>query len=522
MKLITTLSFLLFTLSVYGQQVSGIITDSEGEPLIGVSVMVKETSEGTASDYDGSYSVKAQFGQTLVYSYVGYEAQEIPVDNRTQIDVQLKSDAELLDEVVVIGYGVKKQRDVIGSVSKVGAEDLTQTQNASFVAGLQGRASGVQVTQSSGVPGAPSSIKIRGVNSLSIGTDPLWIIDGIPIYSGSGLESTNGATRQDPMSLINPNDIESIEILKDAAATAIYGSRGSNGVIIITTKSGKKGKGTINVNYTGGITDLSRTPEDIGFANTTQWFDLVETARRNSNGGVDAPFDPNTTLNLFQDDPIARLTRDEAMAVNTNWFDQILRTGSFHDVGLSASQGFEKGSFFVSANYRNDQSVLRNNELERYTARANVEFRPIESFSIETRINLSYTQNDRVKGQAGGATGNNGGGNSAGFGNANRTALPWYPIFNSSHPSGYWNPMSGANLTAAIDRDLLIDEVQNYRGIASIALNYDLPWIKGLQLRSEGSIDYLNTQGLNWITATLREDGSFAADENNRRQSLNY
>lgn len=518
------LFFTFFVLSAYAQRtVSGLVTGSDGEPLIGVNIRVEGTGIGTVTDFDGAYTLEVpEDVSELLFSYVGYQNQVAPINGRSRIDVVMRLDAEALDEVVVIGYGTKKKRDVIGSVATVSSDELVKVPSPSFVAGLQGRATGVQITASSGVPGAPSTVKIRGINSLSIGTDPLWIVDGMPIYAGSGLESTRGATKQDPMSMINPNDIQSIEILKDAAATAIYGSRGSNGVIIITTKSGAKGKGNIGVDYSFGLTDLSRQPEDIGFTNTEEWFNLVETARRNSNGGKETPYDPNSVLNLFLDQPIARLSREEALAVDTDWFDRILQRGSYHDLNVSGSTGFENGNLYLSFGYRNDNSVLKNNQLERYSVRANLQFNPIENLSFETRLNFSYTNNDRVKQQVGGALGNNSGGNSAGFGNANRNALPWYPIYNADHISGYWNPMSGNNLVAAIDRDLLLDQVQQYRGIGGLFLEYSLPWVEGLSVRAEGSFDLIQNSGVNWVTDILRENGSFAADENNIRRSINY
>lgn len=503
--------------------VTGQVVDVEGIPLIGVNILAEDTDKGTITDFEGNYELTVPpESRFLLFSYIGYKNHREEIGGRSVIDVTMAVDAQALDEVIVVGYGTKKKRDVIGSVSTVKSEDLTKAKTTSFVEGLQGRASGVQVSSQSGVPGASTTVKIRGINSLSIGTNPLWIVDGMPVYSGSSLNSSNGATNQDPMSLINPNDIESIQVLKDAAATAIYGSRGSNGVIIITTKSGTKGKGSFSLDYSSGITDLVRTPEDIGFTNTSEWFELVETARTNSNNGVETPYDPNSVLNLFKDDPIARLSREEAMQINTDWFDQILQQGSFHDLNLSGSTGFEKGTLYVSFAYRNDNSVLSNNELERYSVRANLQLNPVNNLQVETRLNFSYTNNDRVKQQVGGAIGNNSGGNSAGFGNANRNALPWYPIYNSDHVSGYWNPLSGNNLAAAIDRDLLVDQVQSYRGLGGLALEYSIPWVKGLAARAEGSFDLIQTSGLNWIASTLRENGSFAADESIQRRSFVY
>ncbi|NRA50977.1 MAG: SusC/RagA family TonB-linked outer membrane protein, partial [Phaeodactylibacter sp.] len=525
MKHFLFLLLMLLSAQTFAQRtLTGQVSDTEGEPLIGVNILVKDTDAGTITDFDGNFSLRIpEGGEILVFSYIGYATKEVVIGTQTRIDIEMSTDAEALEEVIVVGYGTKKKRDVIGSVATVKSENITKLKSTSFVDGLQGQASGVQVVANSGVPGAPSTVKIRGISSISINTDPLWIVDGMPIYSGGNLGGTNGATAQDPMSLINPNDIESIQVLKDAAATAIYGSRGSNGVIIITTKSGKEGKGSITLDYSTGITEPSRNEQDIGFANTEEWFNLVETARLNSFGGEEeALFDPNSILNLFQDDPIARLSREEALAINTNWFDQILDRGNFQDINVSGTKGFQGGNMFVSFGYRNDNSVLRNNGLERYSVRANLQFNPLQNLRVETRMNFSFTNNDRVKQQAGGALGNNSGGNSAGWGNANRNALPWYPIFNSDHPSGYWNPMSGNNLIAAIDRDYLVDEVTSYRGLGGLAVEYSIPFVEGLAIRAEGAFDLVQSNTLNWIRATLREFGSYASDQSITRQSINY
>ncbi|MBV6654615.1 MAG: TonB-dependent receptor plug domain-containing protein, partial [Mameliella sp.] len=267
MKHFLFLLLMLLSAQTFAQRtLTGQVSDTEGEPLIGVNILVKDTDAGTITDFDGNFSLRIpEGGEILVFSYIGYATKEVVIGTQTRIDIEMSTDAEALEEVIVVGYGTKKKRDVIGSVATVKSENITKLKSTSFVDGLQGQASGVQVVANSGVPGAPSTVKIRGISSISINTDPLWIVDGMPIYSGGNLGGTNGATAQDPMSLINPNDIESIQVLKDAAATAIYGSRGSNGVIIITTKSGKEGKGSITLDYSTGITEPSRNEQDIGF-----------------------------------------------------------------------------------------------------------------------------------------------------------------------------------------------------------------------------------------------------------------
>ena len=227
---------------LFGQtkNISGTVTDESGQAIPGVAVMVQNTQTGVVTDIDGKYSLEVPAeNNVLEFSFIGLKTEVVSINDQTNINVVMKTDAVNLDEMVVIAYGTQKKRDIIGSVASVKSEDLARIPTTSFDQALQGMATGVQVSSSSGVPGAPTSIKIRGISSISSGTDPLWVIDGMPIYSGGGLEQTQGSTSQSPMSLINPNDIESIEVLKDAAATAIYGSRASNGVVLVTTKKGR-------------------------------------------------------------------------------------------------------------------------------------------------------------------------------------------------------------------------------------------------------------------------------------------
>ncbi len=504
------------------RRISGTVTESNGEPIPGATVLVKNTQIGTLTDTDGNYSLDVPSGNNvLVFSFVGLKTEEVEINNRSVINIIMQTQSVDLDELVVVAYGTQKKRDVIGSVASVKSEELARIPTTTFDQALQGMAAGVQVTSSSGVPGSPVSIKIRGISSISSGTDPLWIVDGMPIYSGGGLERTQGSTGQSPMSLINPNDIESIEVLKDAAATAIYGSRASNGVIIITTKQGTKGKGSTTVDYKFGVADLVRKAEDVGFANTLEWFDLVETARRNSNNGEENPFRPNDILAFFPE-PRMELARNEALSINTNWFDEILQIGNFHEVNLSSTRGFERGSFYVSTNYRKDISVLKSNEFERFSGRVNIDFEPVKNFKVASRISFSYTNNDRVKTAVGGAVGQSGGGTQGGFGRANRQALPWFPIYDNSYGHGYWNPLSGNNLVAGIDKEFTIDQVKNYRSIGGLFFEYGIPKIQGLSLKSEITYDFIQNNSVFWITDILREEGSYASEQAVTRLSINY
>lgn len=511
-----------FSFSLLAQQktISGNITSSEdGQPVIGATVMQEGTTQGTISDIQGNFTLSVPVGATIVVSYVGMQDYSFVVGERNEYNIVLEAETEELDEVVVIGYGTRKKRDIIGSVATVNSEELNRTPSTSFTEALQGKAAGVQISTSSGVPGAQTNVLIRGNSSLNLNTSPLWIIDGMPIYSGGGLERTIGSTSQDPMSMINMNDIESIQVLKDAEATAIYGSRGSNGVIIITTKSGQQGKSSTSITFNSGIIQLGKQPEEIGFTNTSEWFMLVDSARANS--GLPA-FDPFDITKFFRDDPLAEISREEAELIDINWFDEILRTGYYQDLSVSSSRGTERSSHYISLNYNNTDGNPMKNFFRRLSARANLDFQPLDNLKLGARINLSYTNNNRVQQQVGGATGNNNGGASAGFGNANRIALPWMPIYNPSHPSGYWNPMSGANLVASMDPDNHYDEVNAYRGLGSLFAEYNVPFVEGLVIRTEAGIDFIQNNSVFWVSDVIREDGSYASDRAVTRTGVNY
>lgn len=516
------IAVILFPVELLAQEkrVQGRITEAgTGEPVPGASIIQQGTNNGTISNPDGNFTLRAPVGATLVVNFVGMQEVRFTVGEQDRYDIELTMVVEELDEVVIIGYGTRKKRDIIGSVSSVSSEELSRMQTTNFTDALQGKATGVQITASSGVPGAGTSVLIRGNSSINLNTSPLWIVDGIPIYSGGGLERTIGSTSQDPMSLINLQDIESIQVLKDAEATAIYGSRGSNGVIIVTTKGGRKGKSSTTVHYNTGLIALGKKPSEIGFAGTQDWFTLVDSARANS--GL-PPFQPFDIVKFFRDDPLATLSRKEAEQIVVDWFDQILRTGYFQDINVSSSRGTDNTSYYLSVNYNDTKGNPRENFFRRLSARANLDFNPLERLRIGTRLNFSYTNNNRVQQQVGGATGNNNGGASAGFGNANRVALPWFPIYNAAHESGYWNPMSGANLVASIDPDHHFDNVDAYRGIGMIYAELEMPFIRGLTIRSEAGGDFIQNNSVFWVSSTLREDGSYAYDRAVTRTALNY
>ncbi|MCB0616619.1 MAG: TonB-dependent receptor plug domain-containing protein, partial [Phaeodactylibacter sp.] len=248
------LLFMAGGLSAQLRTITGQVSSVEGEPLIGATILVENTSgRGTITDFDGRFSIEAKTGEALTISYTGYEAATVAVTTDNTLSVVLQVASELLDEVVVIGYGTQKKSDLTGAVSSISGDELRSSITTNIDQALQGRVAGVQVTQNSGQPGGAASIRIRGSNSITGSSEPLYVIDGIP-FQGDGASvagfdwagGANGQNRVNPLSTINPNDIVSIEVLKDASATAIYGARAANGVVLITTKRGQEGEAKIS------------------------------------------------------------------------------------------------------------------------------------------------------------------------------------------------------------------------------------------------------------------------------------
>ncbi len=494
-------------------QISGQVLMEDNEPLPGVNIVVKGTTSGTISDAEGRYSLEvSDMEGTLVFSFIGYTMKEVPIGGRTEINVTMFPDIQNLGEVVVVGYGTQKKLDVISSISTVDAKNLPTLATPNFEAGLQGMAAGVSVQSQSGAPGAPVRVLIRGTGSINLSTDPLYIIDGMPISMGaSGLGSSN----QSPMSLINQNDIESIDILKDAAATSIYGSRGSNGVIIVTTKSGKKGDGAVAVNYSSGFSKLTRTPADVGYANTQEWFQIMDQAYANSNVSF-----PDDMSEYYNNVPLAntvlaspKLTRQEAESIDTDWYNELFDLGHFQDVNLSTSKGTDQTSFFLSANYRGDNGVQNNNNLNRLSVRSNLEFKPTKRLTISSKMTFGYTRNNQ---------------RSSGITSIAVDALPWFPVRELDNPGRYFNAYTGSNPVAVRDPNNLLDQVEQYRGLGGLFIGYELPFIKGLTLRSEISGDVMQSNRVVWQGGDIRADAtntspqSAASEEAITFTSTNY
>jgi TonB-linked SusC/RagA family outer membrane protein len=390
--------------------ITGTVTDgSTGEVLAGTTVQVKGTNVGATSDAKGQYQISLPAtGKVLVFSFIGYQPTEVTVGSRSVVDVKLTNSDNALSEVVVVGYGVQNRRDITTAIGSVKARDLANQPVASFDQALAAKIAGVQVTQTSGAPGAALSVRVRGTGSISAGNDPLYVVDGIPLSRDTkyATGSTNTQFPDNPinvLSTINTDDIESIEVLKDASAAAIYGSRGSNGVVLLTTKRGKEGKTIVSYDSYVGVQQVSKK---IDMVNAYEYAQLSNEAKNNAyidRNPTGKPTDSNDIRNkgvgapstLIQPEIVPYLSGQPGLT-NTDWQDAIFRSASIQNHTLSISGGKDNVRFYVSGNYLNQRGVVINSGYKRYSARANVE---VKSGRLTAGINLNptYGYHDLIK-----------------------------------------------------------------------------------------------------------------------------
>ncbi len=363
--------FLLLTSNFITAQVkiTGIVSDEKGMTIPGANISVVGSKNSASSDFDGKYSIDAPSNGTLVVSFIGFDSQRIAIAGRTKINISLKSTSEDLKEVVVIGYGTQKKKDVNGAISSVKSKDIENLKQVSIDQMLQGKAAGVSVTNNSGQPGGAASVRVRGTTSITGTNEPLYVIDGVPISGDATGKSTSGQTlagkdgfsasggsgntAMSPLSMINPNDIESMDILKDASATAIYGSRGANGVIIITTKSGRKGGGKISYeNYTSFAT----------ISNKLDVLSLSQYAALKTDLAKQWGFQTRQEF-----------SHPELLGKGTNWQDEVYRTAISNSHQLSFSGAKDGTSYYLSGSYLNNEGTIINSGLKRYTVRLNLD-----------------------------------------------------------------------------------------------------------------------------------------------------
>lgn len=363
------------------QQVSGKVTDySTGEPLPGVNILVKGTTSGTISDIQGNYSMSVSGNDVvLVFSFIGYETHEVTVGTQRTINAQLMPDLTTLEEVVVVGYGTMKRSDLTGAVASVSGDALRGTVSASVDQALQGRVAGVQVTQNSGQPGGAVSIRVRGTTSLTNSSEPLYVIDGVQMQGDAGgitgfdWQGGSGgqqAATSNPLATLNPNDIESIEILKDASATAIYGSRAANGVIIITTKRGKRGEATVSYNGYYAVQEVYKTFD---------MMDLPAYARYNNEVAAEvAGINANP-----------RFADPSILGPGTDWQEAIFQLAPMQSHSISISGGTDATRYMVSGGYFEQEGIIIGSNFNRFNVRANIDTRISKGIEIGGTIALS-------------------------------------------------------------------------------------------------------------------------------------
>lgn len=340
-----TLAIFLFSFTIItSAQVTGTVTDATtGEPLIGATIALKGTADGTITEVDGSYSLNVREG-ILVFSFTGYEPQEIPIEGKTKIDVALQTTSFLLNDVVVIGYGTQKKADLTTAVVVIDEASIKNRPMASAAEALQGKAAGVQVVQPSGKPGGDIAVRVRGATSVLAGNEPLYVVDGVPTTDIRGL---------------NPSDIASMSVLKDASSAAIYGARAANGVVIITTKRGKEGKNTVTFNAYGGVSDLRKTVETL---TTKQYRDLIN--------------------------EIAPGAYDQSKTNYTDWSNEVFGIGSVQSYQLAFAGGNEKTKYLFSTNYFTQQGIVAPAQFDRYSMRLNLDNQVNRWLKMGTSINV--------------------------------------------------------------------------------------------------------------------------------------
>ncbi len=423
--------------------VQGTVTDLEGEPLIGANILIKGTATGTATDFDGKYSLTVNsLADTLVFSYTGYSMQQIPLQGRSLLDVKMQVSAEVLGEIVVVGYGVQRKSDLTGSISTVKAEDLNRVPSGNVEQLLEGKVAGVLVTPSSGEPGAGAIVRIRGTGTLN-DASPLYVVDGMLLND---------------ISFLNPQDIESLEVLKDASATAIYGSRGANGVIIVTTKKGSKQENaTISVDaYYGSESVIN----EIDLVNASQYAELTNELAMNT-GNIPPFADPSI------------------YGVGTNWQDVIYRNAPTMNYNINARGGSDKALYSVSANYFKQQGVIRGSDFDRVSLRINNSYK-LNSF-LDIGHNVAFVYRDRMIGP--GVVG---------------TALRTSPITPPYDSLGNFSDASIYSSTGNAEASIFYNDnnEQGQRGVGNVYA--DVHFLKNFTFRTNFGLDVQFVQGKNF------------------------
>lgn len=452
------------------QKVTGVvISEEDGLPVIGASVLVKGTQIGAITGVDGDFTLPnvPSSAKTLVISYIGMQTQEVAI--KPSLRVTMKSDTQLVDEVVIVGYGTTKREAKTGSIASVTSDQIAEIPASSIDKMLSGKMAGVQITQSSGQPGSSTSIRIRGTSSINAGNNPLYVIDGVAVMSGDDSDLTNTSN---VIAMLNPNDIENITVLKDAAAASVYGSRAANGVILVTTKSGKEGKSRFTVRAKYGVSSLAND-NDYGVMSGQELLSYQRQAIINAGRNPD---DPTGGVNYYR--PYELLSRPQ-----TNWMDHFTRLGQMQEYEINASGGSGKTKYYNSLSYHNNEGIFYGIDFNRIQARINVDHELNKYLKTGVRLNLGYMKSQDVP------MGNLYYSNPA-F--AGLTILPWTPAYNADGTHYTQIPEnSNQNPRATAEYDDQWDKTYRFSG------NIYLEWkpIKQLTLKTTNAAEMAFKEG---------------------------
>ena len=491
--LFTLLLFVSIGLQAQGQQITGTVVSAEdGSALPGVTVIVRGTTVGAVTDFEGHYEITVPQGSdVLVFSFVGMQTQEIAIGTSNVIDVSMKVDAVNMDEVVVIGYGTARREASTGSVSVVKEDALQDIPEISFDKMLTGKVAGVQVTGVSGQPNAASQVRIRGTSSLNAGNEPLYVVDGIPVMSGNQTYFTNTGNA---LAMINPNDIESITILKDAAAASIYGSRAANGVILITTKAGAQGKSKVSLRASYGVTSLAND-NDFKVMTPEQMVEYNRAAAINAGGDPDDPSDPYYYPMSLLEKPM------------NNWLRESTRFGNIQNYELSVTGGNDKTRHYTSASYSNTEGVFVGVDFKKYQLRSNIDHDISDKLRMGVKINAFHSEANDIAMQ------------SMYYVNplfAGMFLKPWTPIYNEDGTVNKVIPEWGNTNPVASQ---LYDEQYELQNRLQGTAYVEYEPIVGLKFKTNNAIEYTDGEGRRYWSAEADSQNESTLQVSNSKYS---
>ncbi len=463
-----------------------VVSQEDSSPLPGVSVVLKGSKTGVITDGNGNYTIQAPSNGVLVFSFIGMLKEEVAINGRSTVSVSLVADATSLSEVVVVGYGASvTKKEATGATSSIKGDVIENLPMQSFDRAMQGRMAGVQITSANGTPGGAVQVRIRGTGSISAGRDPLYIVDGVQLNSrGDGGATANS----NPLAFLNPNDIESIDVLKDPATAAIYGAQAGNGVVLITTKRGKAGKTKVTFNAYRGITEPIKT---LDVLNTQQFIDARSEAWKTNH--------PTFTPKMIRDTVMAQLGLSKTLSDSAlsklptyNWQDEVYKNGTVSNYEVALQGGNDKTTFYVSGSYNYQDAALINIDFERFSGKLSLTNKITDKWTIESGLNISTFSLSGTYGDAEG---------SVAFGAPQYSApliLPFNPIYNADG-SYFGMPASGVNIIGDLgsnvvaNSELIRNNVVTNQAVGNTILTYQIA--KGLSLRGLIGLDYRTLRG---------------------------